>query len=307
MKLWRKSLITLSLLLLVGIVILGLAFWRYGNRYAEQVLIAQARAAGIALAPRELSIFWPGVRINALALHIPRAWIGLEASQVELRLEPSQLFLRTLAARLNAALYSGSLTFTAATPLSTPAANDLGLYSLELKKIALAEHPQLRALGISEGRLDLMLSQFRPGTEPTLGDLLIELHGFSTKSPLHIPAALIGQALPLSIPPLSNVESSIRCSLAIPQKLQCPRVNLTTPWGAVRAELGALLPASGQRRKLIFLDANISLSDQGLRELGPWLTHFSKGRISADTRIFRISGQSTDGLRLDTLEWQREG
>ncbi len=156
-----------------------------------------------------------------------------------------------------------------------------------INAVKLNLHPQVPGFGITGGELSfnfLPTAGNSDGSES--GDYTLALTGVDKPSSTTLPAGTFNLPLALKIPAIRNLDIHSQGKL-VSDILNFEKFSLKCSLGEVSGSGNWKLDG-----KVFKIDLNVSLTAEGVNELGPYLALLSQGRLQSNSSVFqlRISG-----------------
>jgi len=299
-RLSKKYSVILGALLTLGIAGFSALLSIY-RPYLEERVIAEAGANNVRMKFTEFSPFFLGLQAENVTLFLPRYFIGLNLESPKFRLNLLSLLSMNLEGVFEANAYQGSVYAQMQRSLFSKNRRSV----IKLNGLDLSANPQLSALGIGSGTLNVNAPA---GIDLTgdlpQGDVSVELLNLKTLQAVTFPAKLLG--LDLFIPPLDIPVLKVNLRL-LEANLQINGELTTTQFGKGEIEGSAVL---SKMRKLEQLDlrAKLRLSEQGASGL-QLAQQFFAGKMEVVTDgqqnqrdwLLTIKGNAPYKIRLEAL------
>lgn len=247
-----------------------------GARFIENTLRTEAALRGIRVTTRRFDIFAVGVRATEVEVFVQRLWLSLLFG-------PSEARLTFFPLRATVALegYGGRIESTAhPTLFGGPVTGDISARGLQI-----ARHPQLHALGIASGQLDVTASALTlESGNLSRGTFSLDLTDAALPQPLSIRPGQLGLPLGISIPAITDIDARLTGTLD-GAHLVLPELKLTSSLGSFTGS--ARVPRNHGEE--LILDGLILLTPSGIEQIGPYLAIASGGTIVPDGGKIRLA------------------
>jgi hypothetical protein len=254
----------------------------YGS-FAASRIIALARANGISVTLEQPRLSLNTFACSDLGVVLVKPPVFFHSQDAICQINP----LRLLAGpqlTCSANLYRG--TFNGAFSGTWPGSS--GLVSATFSKIDLREHPQLLGLGIQSGTLSGALREGKISSgKLNAGIFEVQLSDFSKPAPTIISAQMLRLPLDISIPAIKGLMVTIKGQLAA-NHLSIAQGDVAFQFGTMHLTGDVDLNDGGQIYQLN-VNSEISLSEEGLKQVGPLLPSLNSPSVTSETRNFRVT------------------
>lgn len=282
----KKILVLLAIIIFVPLAILwSISAGTYGEFLKGKIVsLAKENHINLALGASELNL--THFSTSTLELQIPQTPLLALLQQVELQYPLLALLRGEFKPDLKAKIYGGEILIKAEIDRNIiyPTNKDSKLKaSVDLNSLQLQQHPQISALGVEKGKLDLKLKIDKAQTQfQADGDIALNELSFPTQKLLEN----VGLKIPfkLDLPEYSeiNIEGPFRLT---DQAIELQSVKFHTNYGEGTVQGNVKLSQSKANMNLAI---NVSLSDQGMRSFAAYLPIVSAGKLSEASRKFQL-------------------
>lgn len=293
----RLVLIILGIVGLFGLVI-GIGAASVNRKeylgFIEESLKNEAAARGVRLATRNLDIFPFGLRASELDMYFVRYLLALTIGEATVRIDnpaPTVAF--------SGEAYGGTIAGTLTRPWFSREISGAGTVAT----VNLAKHPQLSALGVSGGSLDLTIQELAFDTDSRhlqRARFDGKIAGLTRVTPLVIRPGQFGSPFAVTIPPIPPTDIEATGSIE-GGRIAVSRALVTTTLGELSATGEIPFAASSE----VAIDALLSLSVEGAATVGPYLPLVSAGAVDPSATKIRLVIRGP--RKAPQLKWSRAG
>ncbi len=282
MKRRTRQLLTLGLLATVATVLVS---WPAVLKFTIQEGLHLARGQGTNLSWNGLTTGMSTARLETLTIWIPGPRvkgtfaipISIELQQISLAFKLASILTLSPTATYSTQLYGGSISGEAKSGRGGPS------FSAEARGLELGKHPQLASLGVKGGSTTGIFQDIRITQQG------IEGGNFSLRIRELAPPTLEAVRTLLRTNNLGTVDFDADGTIS-DSKVDVTSIRLSSIFGSVEGNLSAsdhLSPAP--KLKGAF---DVSLSENGMATLGPWLQLIPNGGLDATTTAFTVTATS---------------
>lgn len=264
--------------------------------YLLQLVIAEARGHKLALnasatSYNHFSAQFEDVTISSLSPKIP---LFLKLNRIGARIDPVSLLTGTVLFDVDGELLNGNFN----------AGLDYSFISQKLKskfllnKLDISAHPQAAFLGVTSGVIE---AEFEGAASAVLG--IEQGKFFLVISKLEKPEATkieLIRGLPLTLPRVLRAGLDLR-GMIRGKDLVIEVMSFSSNLGTVKGN-GSILTFRSEKHSALDISADIRLSADGSKEIGPYLSLASGGKIQPETAIARL--KVTGSLSAPFFNWQ---
>jgi hypothetical protein len=227
------------------------------------------------LTTRRFEIFPFGVRASEVEIFIRRAWL-----QLRFGLSEAHLKLFPLRSEVYLAAYGGAITATLRPEIFGEAVSG----EIVASGLRLAEHAQLNALGVTAGTLSGIVSPLI--TDPhgiAEAAFSLTLADGAKPEPFKVSPGVFGIPFGFAIPPVTELSIRVRGAVA-PPHIALNEIAIGSSLGTFSGS--AKVPREAQGT--LSVDGLLTLTEEGVKELGPYLTIASGGTLVVDRSKIRL-------------------
>lgn len=282
MKKFFLALVALFFVVVLALVLVDSSY--YGEMVAAGVSeVAEGKQMRVAFSESRLNL--SGFRASQLEVFFRRALIAINLSKI--RVVPVYRKLLRLRPRveLKATLYGGGSEGFFERPLFGHQSGRLGL---KLSGLELKQHPFFDSLGIEQGKLDLVLSEWIfEGRKLLQGRALLVLSQISKSEKTIWPGKIFGLPLNPEIPAFHDLSLELQLDIESNRIVVAKFVSGSSLFKLHGS--GVVTRGAEGELRAAMIDLDGELLGEGRALLAPWLALW--GRVSPDTQInrFRIS------------------
>lgn len=279
----KRLLLVVAIVLLLGVVALLSIDSKLYASYIEQRVVAAAGRQHVNLKFQDTDLSATTFEAAAVDAFFVPYLVSLHLEEVNVRPSISGLLPPVGGLVFSARGYSGEIKGWAGGALTS----DARFLDLAARAVNLAEHQQLRALGLESGVVDLMIETLRlPQVDGRLS-FSLKNGNKPQATTIPIPHQLFRS---LTIPPLTGIE------LAAEISCESGTCSISTLSGRssfatfdAHGSFGVDLPRGLHGFEI---DATVKLTEAGHADVGPFLPMISRGRLDGHAREFkaRIAG-----------------
>ena len=267
--------------LFVATIALGTIGTKQINALLTEKLLSAANGLGMNLNLPQANLTLFGFKADSVQFVIPKTIFSIELTNLTVNVSPLSLLSGLIKGTVSANAYDGTIDLK----VNNLAATDI---SLEAKGVNVAKNTQLAALGVTGGLIDFTTSVKAPnsGGDP-VALLSFRLSGGAKPAPSKFPFS----SIPIVIPPIKDLVILADCS--IDRRLySCSNLSSISSLFMIRGE-GQLTTDGTQPVKP--LNLAVQLTDEGMKELGPWLPLISNQRLTATSKEFSVALSMRNG------------
>ena len=292
MKRRYKQLLIIALVILLTTAVVS---WPAVVRYLIQSSLQQARKGGHQLSWsglatgmnsasfKNLTLWIPGPKVKG-KFHIP---VSLDLQDLAVALNVGSFLVLRPSVIYETSLYGGVLKGTALH------AKDGEEITARIDGVEIGKHPQIASLGVRGGTITASLEQlFVTPKGPSGGSFSIAI------GQLFPPLEGTAKTL-LRVTELGPFDLNATGRIS-PQSIQLPDINLSSQFGKANGSLTVLNHLSGSPN--LSGNLRITLSEQGLATVGPWLPLIPGAGLNSSSRQFsvRVNSIPCGNVRGDT-------
>ncbi len=278
------------LLLILGAA-LYYVFPTYGKPYVinqiEQGMIKAAESKGVKLGIQKTDMTFSGFQLTGVSCYFYQQGFYSMVEIEELLFSPNWLKLLSGTAEvlLSGSSYGGIIKGS----LDYSLKNKVTEGYLKAEDINLDKHLQLNALGVVSGKLNLNVPHFSGSlSKLEVADISLEISDLNKPQATKITAGL---PLPLSIPPVTELEMAINCMLT-PGNFECAKIESSSSLWTISGS-GKIGLDGPPAKTPLRMELDVSLSRDGIETLGPYLPLISAGKVPSTQGIFKVSLSGT--------------
>lgn len=293
-KIFLLIFVFLPLLLFSLFVLFGFPFL---SRKIEAQLVQSAQSQGVRLSTKATQLNLGGLTLSGVSLYFKQRGLYAMWEIETLTLRPAWLSLLggELISDIDGNMYGGRIQGTIRANISQQEAKG----SLYLTGIQLAQHLQLKALGLASGKLSLNLPSFS-ARNGTLQSAEIDLKVRDLSKPA-ASSFMVGLPLPIAIPAFSDLSLEAACSID-GASTRCANIESASNLATLSANGSISIGATPNQSPLEF-EADVSLSQDGQNAFGGYLPLISAGKLEPTQGMFKIKVQGS----LASPRWQVTG
>lgn len=251
-------------------------------RYLEEEITASVPRTVANISLRDINSRFIGLDLSSVSFFFPRAFFGLELTEVQARLSWGAIFRGLWGANLNAKAYNGTLQAS----FNQGILSAKQALSFSGEAIAVAQHPQLSALGFKSGILDFEAPRLDLAESAPEGRISLKLRGANKPGTTNLPPSITGFPFAVPIPPITDlsvtIEARMRDGEILIERGDCSSSLLKA------SGRGVILLDKNHRPARIEYRASITLSEAGKRNIGPYLGIISENRLTPDVSEFEV-------------------